>query len=333
MGKITIKDIAREAGVSVGLVSMTLNGRAGVNPQTSQKIMEVVRRLNYTPNKAASTLRMGYKKTIGVITPDLSNHYFSEISRQIENLAYDNGFTVLFGSSDDRKDKIGKLIETFYSDGVHGILLTPCDGCEEEIRNAIDLGIKVVLMNRDLEGLEGVGRVLMDNDRAIHMGLDHLLANGYKHIEMISNDVQLSTLNVRERSYLNAMAEKGYADLARVSYVDEKNQAELEASIKAAYERGADALFIPRGYLALYVGNAIKRIGFRIPEDFALIGFDGGFNYRIFTPQITQLKQDTGATASESYNMLISMMFSGAEGRSVSLAPSIESCDSTRSRC
>lgn len=108
MGKITIKDIAREAGVSVGLVSMTLNGRAGVNPQTSQKIMEVVRRLNYTPNKAASTLRMGYMKTIGVITPDLSNHYFSEISRQIENLAYENGVTVLFGSSDDRKDKIAK---------------------------------------------------------------------------------------------------------------------------------------------------------------------------------------------------------------------------------
>ena len=332
MGKITIKDIAREAGVSVGLVSMTLNGRAGVNPQTSQKIMEVVKRLNDTPNKAASTLRMGYKKTIGVITPDLSNHYFSEVSRQIENLAYENGFTVLFGSSDDRKDKVAKLIETFYSDGVHGILLTPCYGCEEEILNAMELGVKVVLMNRDLEGLEGVGRVLMDNDKAIRMGLDHLLSNGYSHIEMISNDIEISTLKVRENSYLNAMAEKGYGDLARVSYVDEKNQAELEACIKAAHERGADALFIPRGYLALYVCNAIKHLGLRIPEDFAVIGFDGGSTYRIFTPQITQLKQDTGATASESYNMLISMMFSGAEGRNVSLAPSLESADSSRPR-
>ena len=332
MGKITIKDIAREAGVSVGLVSMTLNGRAGVNPQTSQKIMEGVKRLNYTPNKAASTLRMGYKKTIGVITPDLSNHYFSEVSRQIENLAYENGFTVLFGSSDDRKDKVAKLIETFYSDGVHGILLTPCYGCEEEILNAMELGVKVVLMNRDLEGLEGVGRVLMDNDKAIRMGLDHLLSNGYRHIEMISNDIEISTLKVRENSYLNAMAEKGYGDLARVSYVDEKNQAELEACIKAAHERGADALFIPRGYLALYVCNAIKHLGLRIPEDFAVIGFDGGSTYRIFTPQITQLKQDTGATASESYNMLISMMFSGAEGRNVSLAPSLESADSSRPR-
>lgn len=76
MGKITIKDIAREANVSVGLVSMTLNGRSGVNAKTANAIMEVVKRLNYTPNKAASSLRIGFQKTIGVITPDLANHYF-----------------------------------------------------------------------------------------------------------------------------------------------------------------------------------------------------------------------------------------------------------------
>lgn len=108
MGKITIKDIAREANVSVGLVSMTLNGRSGVNAKTANAIMEVVKRLNYTPNKAASSLRIGFQKTIGVITPDLANHYFSNVSRNIENIAYDNGYTVLFGSSDDRIDKIGR---------------------------------------------------------------------------------------------------------------------------------------------------------------------------------------------------------------------------------
>ena len=108
MGKITIKDIAREANVSVGLVSMTLNGRSGVNAKTANAIMEVVKRLNYTPNKAASSLRISFQKTIGVITPDLANHYFSNVSRNIENIAYDNGYTVLFGSSDDRIDKIGR---------------------------------------------------------------------------------------------------------------------------------------------------------------------------------------------------------------------------------
>lgn len=332
MEKITIKDIAREAGVSVGLVSMTLNGRSGVNPKTADAIMKVIKRLNYTPNKAASALRIGYKKTIGVITPDLANHYFSDISRHIENIAYDNGYTVLFGSSDDRIDKIGQLIETFHSDGVKGLLLSPCDGCEEELRKAMRLGMKVVLMNRDLPGLEDVGRILLDNDKAIQMGLHHLLDNGYRHLEMISNDIKLSTLNMRERSYLKTMNEMGFSDIANVSYVNENNSDELEQCIREVVSRGTDAIIIPRGYLALYVSKAIKRLGLRIPEDLAIIGFDGGETYRIATPTLTQLSQNTRETAVDAFNMLIDMLKDNAPGKDIYLEPKLEEGDSTR-RC
>ena len=329
MDKITIKDIAREAGVSVGLVSMTLNGRSGVNPKTAQAIMEVVKRLNYTPNKAASALRIGYKKTIGVITPDLANHYFSDISRHIENIAYDNGYTVLFGSSDDRIDKIGRLIDVFHADGVKGLLLSPCDGCEEELIKAMSLGIKVVLMNRDLPDLENVGRVLLDNDRAIRMGVKHLLDNGYRHLEMISNDIKLSTLNMRESSYLKVMSEMGFGNIAKVSYVDEKDIPALDETVRQAVKRGADAIFVPRGYLALSVSKSIKRLGLRIPEDLAVIGFDGGETYRIVTPTITQLSQNTRETAEEAFNMLVDMMRNDAPGRDVYLTPKLEEGDST----
>ena len=125
MKKITIKDIAKEAGVSVGLASMVLNGKAGVSTKNVQKVRAVMERLNYRPNKAASALRSGNKKTIGVITPDLSNHYFSEVSRHIENIAYENGYTVLFGSSDERRDKIASLIDTFHADGIQGLSVKP----------------------------------------------------------------------------------------------------------------------------------------------------------------------------------------------------------------
>ena len=332
MAKITIKDIAREAGVSVGLVSMTLNGKSGVSPKTADTIMKVIKKLNYTPNKAASALRGGYKKTIGVITPDLANHYFSDISRHIENIAYDNGYTVLFGSSDDRIDKIGRLVETFHSDGVKGILLSPCDGCEEELRKAMSMGIKVVLMNRDLPTLENVGRILLDNDKAIQMGLQHLLDNGYRHLEMISNDIRLSTLNMRERSYLKIMKDMGFGDIAKVSYVDEKDAAALDKCVSDAVKRGADAFFIPRGYLALHVSNAIKRLGLRIPEDLAIIGFDGGETYRIATPTLTQLSQNTRETAEDAFNMLIDMMKNGSPGKDIYLEPKLEEGESTRKR-
>lgn len=324
MKRLTIKDIAKEAGVSVGLVSMVLNGREGVNKNTADHILEVVKRLNYTPNKAASTLRIGHKNTIGVITPDISNHYFSEISRHIENIAYSNGYTVLFGSSDDKPEKIGSLIETFYSDGVKGILLSPCDDSEPEIERAISLGMSVVLMNRDLNGLETVGRVILNNEKAISMAMDHLLENGCRHIEVISNVVKISTLRTREQAYLYEMERRGMGSLSRITYLDESDRDELDASVRAAYERGADAFIVPRGYLALHVSNSIRRIGLRIPEDIALIGFDGGDTYRIMTPVISQMYQENRETAYDAYTMLCEMMYSNVPGSRIEIEPRIE---------
>ncbi len=328
MEKITIKDIAREAGVSVGLVSMTLNGKTGVNPKTAEAIMNVVKKLNYTPNKTASALRSGYKKTIGVITPDLSNHYFSVISRNIENIAYNNGYTVLFGSSDDRIDKIGKLIDTFRADGISGILISACDGCENEIRKAMSCGIKVVLMNREIN-IEGAGKVMLDNEKAIRMGIDHLLKKGFKHIEMFSNGISLSTLKIREQSYLSRMSELGLGDVARVVYVDEKKPEELDKALKDSIGRGTDAIFIPRGYLALHICSSAKRLGLHIPEDLGIVGFDGGDTYRMVTPSITQLIQDTRATAEDSFSMLTDMIQNNLPAQDIYLEPSLEPGDST----
>ena len=296
MEKYTIKDIAREAGVSVGLVSMTLNGKSGVNPKTAEAIMKVVKRLNYTPNKTASALRSGYKKTIGVITPDLSNHYFSVISRNIE---------------------------TFRAYGVGGILISPCDGCEEEIRKAMAAGIKVVLMNREME-VEDVGKVMLDNDKAVRIGIKHLMDNGYRHIEMFSNLVNISTLKIREHSYINRMNELGLSDIAKVTYVDENDTASLDNALNTAMERGTDAIFVPRGYLALHLCSSAKRLGLHIPQDLAIIGFDGGDTYRIVTPTITQLTQSTKETAVDAFNMLVDMIQNNNPGQDIHLEPGLE---------
>ncbi len=311
MGKTTIKDVAEAAGVSVGLVSMVLNNKKGVNKHTAERIFKIAEDLKYTPNKLATALRVGYNKTIGVITPDISNHFFSEISRFIENLGFDNGYTVIFGSSDDRGDKIEKLVDIFHSDGIQGLLLTPSDDSISAINRAKKYGMSVVLMNRNLEGIDGVGVVILDNEKAMKMGVGHFYRNGYRHIEMISNDVKLLNLKIREECYKKAMKDFGLEENVRIHYVDEHKSDELDRKIIEVYNSGADSLFVPRGYLALSVHSAIKRIGLRIPEDLGLIGFDGGNVYTMISPTITQLVQDTRTTAEKSYNMLCEMMEGG----------------------
>lgn len=330
MKKITIKDIAREAGVSVGLASMVLNGKPGVSEKNAEKVRAVMRRLNYTPNKAASTLRSGNRKTIGVITPDLSNHYFSEISRHIENIAYENGYTVLFGSSDEKRDKIASLIETFYADGIQGVLLTPTHDCKDEIRRAIDSGMKVVMMNRHLEDIEEAGSVTLDNEKAMILALEHLIERGYRKIELVSNVDNISTLYKRIETFRTTMPLKGLEPV--VNYVEKDDTEGFENLVRSAYERGVEAFVIPRGYLALYLCKAIKDLGYRIPDDFAVIGFDGGLNYRIMTPTVSQIIQNPQETAEESYHMLIEMMQNNIPGSKVLLQPSLEVGDSTKGK-
>ena len=208
-GRVTIKDVAREAGVSTALVSMVMNARVRpdgtldcpVSPITAERVQMTIRKLNYMPSRAAVSMRAVRKRTIGVINPDMSRQYFSEISRHIENIASANGYTVLFGSSDDKAERVGDLILTFLADGVDGLLITPCMDCHPHIRRAVDLGVPIVLMTRDLPGQEKVGRVLLDNEKGIRMAMEHLYANGYRRIEMISNPSGLSNLTHRENLY------------------------------------------------------------------------------------------------------------------------------------
>ena len=321
MDKITIKDVAKRAGVSVGSVSMVLNNRKGVASKTVEKVLAVVKEFNYTPNKAASTLRIGFNKIVGVITPDISNSFFADISRQIEDIAYENGFTVLFSSSDNLTSKISRLIDTFHANGVKGILITPNDSCSEEIDRAVGLGISVVFMNRNPKGNAEAGRVYLDHEKAMRMAVDHLLANGYKHIEVFSNEAFFSNLTTREEAYLNYMRELGLGDIARVLHVNENDEAEMMRMLNESRERGTDAIIIPQGYLSIKVVTAVKKLGLRIPEDLALVGFDGGETYSLMTPSITRIDQSAKETARNAYSILIEMMTEGAPGRTVIIEP------------
>ena len=116
--RVTIKDVAKEAGVSIALVSMVLNSNIGpdgkpdcpVRKETAKRILRAVAKLGYIPNKAAASIRSGRTYTIAVITSDISSSFFSEISKYIENLAYDQGYNIIFASSDENPVKLSKVV-------------------------------------------------------------------------------------------------------------------------------------------------------------------------------------------------------------------------------
>jgi DNA-binding LacI/PurR family transcriptional regulator len=222
------------------------------------------------------------------------------------------------------------LIDTFHADGIQGVLLTPTHDCKDEIQMAIGSGMKVVMMNRHLNGIEEAGSVTLDNEKAMKLALDHLIECGYRKIELVSNEDKISTLYKRIESYKQIMTKNSLEPI--VNYVEKDDAEGFENMVREAHTRGVDAFVIPRGYLTLYLCKAIKDLGYRIPEDFAVIGFDGGLNYRIMTPTVSQIIQSPQDTAEESYRMLIEMMQNNIPGNKVLLQPSLEVGDSTKGK-
>lgn len=312
MNKVTIKDVAREAMVSPTLVSRVMNApknpdgtpQCVVNPKTAERIFTAVQKLGYHPNKAAASLRKGIKKRIGIIIPDISNQFFADIARHLESVASQSGYIVLFGSSSEDHEKLAKVSETFIEDGVDGIIIVPCEGCESIIKNIVAGGTPVITAIRNIPSLSGVSRVLPDDASSVRLAIDHLKNQGYSKIEMISNVKRLSTVKERESIYSRIMSECGGS--GKIHHYNPENGIEdIMLIMEDLVRRGVDAIFSPSASIPLRCIEAAHKLKVKIPEDIALIGYDGGMTFKITSPQISQIEYSRRDIAKEAFTLLM----------------------------
>lgn len=232
MKKVTIRDVAREAGVSVTLVSFVMNAKMGkdgrldcpVNPDTAERVLQVAKRLGYRRNNAAASLRSGRSHSIAVIVSDIANPFYAEICRNIENIAYKDGYTVIFASSEESPQKLSHLVETMVGYNVEGLIVAPCLGGEPALARALSIGIPTVLIDRDMPG-EEFGRVLIDNVDAGKMATKYLIHQGFGKIEMLTYKSGVTSLTDRETGYGLAMEEAGLKDEIRIHKIDYEAEA------------------------------------------------------------------------------------------------------------
>ena len=189
--KISLKDIAETAGVSTALVSFVLNGKKKkyrVGEETAQRILKIANDMNYQPNLAAKSLRSGKTKTIGLVVSDISNPFFSQLARVLEDEAIKRGYTVLFGSSDEDKDKMNRVVSNLINKGVDGLIIVPCENSENSIASLVNNNIPIVLFDRYFPELN-VSYVALNNFNASHISTKHLLNAGYNAPCIVAYDV------------------------------------------------------------------------------------------------------------------------------------------------
>lgn len=318
MKRITIRDVAKEAGVSVTLVSFVLNAKrredgrldCPVNPQTAERVFAAATKLGYRKNAAAASLRSGRSNSIAVLTTDISNKFFAGIARHIEDTAAANGYSVIFGSTDGREDRFANFIDTVLSYNIDGLIVAPVKGAESLIQRIINAKIPVVLLDRDVPELEGdFGKVILDNQLAGQMATEFLIGKGYRNIEMVSYSHEIYSISEREKGYVKTMEENGLADRIRVNQTTYANiKEDISRIIDEALARGANAFFAPTYSIAAAVLTQVKAKGLRMPEDLAVVGFDNSNIYNLFASDVAHIIQPLKELGELSTQLVLDMI-------------------------
>ncbi len=319
---VTIRDVAEAAGVSISLVSFVLNAKRGpkgeyicsASQETAEKIVAAAKKLGYRKNMAASSLRSGYSKTLGIIVADIANTFFSDICRHLENISAQAGYLSIFGSTDDNPEKMSQLINKFIASGVDGLIVAPCAHTEQQISEIAANVVPVVLIDRDLASAKGVGRVMMDNENAGRQATRHLIGNGHKKIEMIRYQTDIPTILKRFQGYKDEMFDNGLGQYVKDNIIRKESVDEgMIDAVREARERGVNALIFPSNLLTIKGIAAINNLGYKIPDDFAVVGFDQGDNAEIYNPKLSYVYQPTKLVAQHSFEMLHNMI-TGQQG-------------------
>lgn len=297
MKGISIKDIAKQAGVSPTTVSFVLNGKAKekrISEQVSKKILKLAAKLKYKPNQLARGLRTGKTKTIGLIVEDIANHFFANVAKIVEEEADKFGYKVLYGSTEDNLAKAKGLLEVLEYRQVDGYIITPTPNLDKEIEMLKAARKPIVLMDRYLPQIP-TNYVMVDNYQGAYDAAEYLLKLGYSKIAFVTTTSEQIQMKERLNGFTAAMKAQQASFprklLKKIPFAGTREQAVDQISDFIKGVPDLDAIFFATNYLGVYGIESIKQLGLSIGEDIALISFDDHDLFRLHTPGITCVAQ------------------------------------------
>ncbi len=307
--KVSIKDIAKAVGVSPALVSMVLNGKAAqyrIGDEVAQRVIETAKEMHYAPNLAAKNLRSGKTQLVGLIVTDISNPFYSAIARIVEDRASEKNYTVLISSTDENLDNTGRLVDVLLNKGVEGLILVPCDGSKNLVQRLHDSNFPTVLLDRHFPDID-LSSSCLDNKKATRLATEHLLEQGYKNIALIAYNTEMQHILDRVSGYEEAMKSAGlnrYINVEKVNILNPKEEIK-EALNNLINNKQADGVIFLTNMLATNGLYCLNEMGMKIPEDLAIVGFNGNDAFNLFYSPVTYVKQPLEQIAKASIDILM----------------------------
>lgn len=286
----TIKDVAKHSGVSVATVSRVLNNK-NVKKETAEHVLRVMKELNYSPNEIARGLSNKKTNTMALIIPMLSNPFFPELASSIEHFAHQYGYKIFLGNTDDKKEKLMSYIDTLSANYVDGVIINSHiaeRGALEKLRKQ---NIPVVTLDR-LHSENIYSRISVNNKKGGQLATSHLLEIGCKKIGHIRGPEDERTATERFWGY---RTEVNQLDWFNPSWIT-NGDFTVEGGYKAMKELllkhpEIDGVFAANDLSAIGAMKAAYEWNLRIPDDIALVGFDGIEMTKYMVPALTTIKQ------------------------------------------
>jgi LacI family transcriptional regulator len=301
---IKIKDLAKQLNLSVATISKALKDSYEISPETKQKVLDLAKKLNFTPNAYASSLRKRSSKTIAVVLPEVADSFFSLAINGIESVAHDKGYHVLIYLTHESFAREEAILKEFQSGRVDGILISVSGETSnsDHIKEVIAAGMPLVFFDRVCEDVE-TAKIVTDDLESSYNATFHLLKTGCKKITYLSTSSSLSINNKRMEGYKKALADYGKKitpDIIPCTSNSEGNYRIICELLKK--KNRPDALIASVEKLTTPIYLACRDLNLSIPTDLKVISFTNLQAALILTPTLTTVTQpafEMGKTAAE----------------------------------
>lgn len=307
---MTMKDIARELGISVATVSRALKDSPRISEERRKAIQQYAREHNFYPNVIGEALRHSRvmpSRVVGVIVPEFTHYYFSSILTGIEEAAMARGYYIMVALSNEQYEREARICEMFHRQKVCGVIVSQAKDTMryEHFQRLLEAGVPLVFYDRICTGLN-TSRVVVDDYMGAMTAVNYLIETGCRRIAFYGSDMHLEISKNRYNGYRDAMHKAGLT--VNDSLVFEcDNRALAEEITPELLQRSnrPDAVFAVNDDTAIGVLYTAKRLGLRVPEDLSICGFTNGERAVACDPMLTTVEQRGKQVGMEAVRILL----------------------------
>lgn len=315
MKRPSSRDVARRAGVSQATVSHVINrrtvGRTRVASETRERVLRAIEELGYQPNAAARALRTQRTQLVGLLTPDLANPFYPVLAQNVQDVLREHDFELLISNSGGEPGREHRFLETVVQRGADGAIVVAWHFKRDDIQRVLHAGVALVSVGSDY-GHEGLGIVASRDHRGAAEAVRYLVRKGHHRIAHIAGDQTTPPGKLRLEAYraVVAAAELSMDDTLLVYGDFTRGSGASLARQLMAQEEPPSAIFIANDTMAVDAMLALQELGYRVPQDVAIVGYDDTPEAQLVRPQLTTIRQPIAAMGRAAAEILLQQILS-----------------------